>query len=701
MTDGPRLELDYLLHGGDYNPDQWLHDRGTLAEDLRLMELARWNAASIGVFAWAALEPADGEYRFDWLDERMEQFAARGWKVALATPSAAVPRWMTRRWPEMMRVLPDGRRRLPGERMSYCLSHPVLRERIRTINRALARRYGCHPALLLWHVSNEYVHYDETPGCFCEGCQAAFRDWLMEKYDGDLDRLNHCWWSAFWSHTFSAWEEIQAPAPHGDQSLHGLQLDWRRFVTDQTIDCFRNEIGPLREPTPETPVTTNLMGFFPGLNYWKLARELDVVTWDSYPTWHKPSSVVPNLADAEIGCETAFLHDLNRSLGGGMPFLLLESTPSVTNWQPVAKLKRPGMHRLSSLQAIAHGSDSVMYFQWRKGRGAFEKFHGAVVDHAGHENTRVFRDVAEVGSMLERLGAIAGSRTRAEAAIVFDWENRWAIDDAAGPRIENKDYVATCMAHYRPLWRMGIPVDIVPAEGDFSSYRLLIAPMLYMVSPAAAKRLKDFVRSGGALITTYWTGIVDENDLVYTGGFPGPLRELLGVWSEEIDALHPGERNRVAVEANGNGIDWRGEYNARELCDLIHAETAEVIGSYLDDFYAGRPAVTVNRYGQGCAYYIASRNDDEFTNDLLEALTRTLALSCVAPGPLPPGVTAQARYKDNKEFVFLMNFSSTPAEVQILRQPSTDILSGKAMNGRLTLPGYGVSVLEYTSQTHR
>ena len=261
------------------------------------------------------------------------------------------------------------------------------------------------------------------------------------------------------------------------------------------------------------------MGTYEGLNYWKFAPYLDVVSWDSYPRWHgeKP--------DWKLASEVGFVHDINRSLKHGKPFLLMESTPSMTNWMEVAKLKRPGMHLLSSIQAVAHGSDSVQYFQWRKSRGGSEKFHGAVVDHCGHENTRVFNDVKEVGETLEKLDDIVGTTINPEVAIIYDWENKWAIDGAYGPRREKKDYLPTCQAHYLPFWEKGIPVDVIDMDQDFSRYKLLIAPMLHMVRSGVGEKVEEFVKNGGTFVATYWSGIVNENDLCFLGGFPGPPAE--------------------------------------------------------------------------------------------------------------------------------------------------------------------------------
>ena len=596
-------KIPHFLHGADYNPEQWKATPEIWDEDMRLMKLANCNVASVGIFSWAHLEPEEGKFDFEWLDTIMDKLAENGIYAVLATPSGARPAWLSTKYPEVRRVNANGVRILVGERHNHCYTSPVYREKVRIINRKLAERYKGHPALIAWHVSNEY-----GGECHCELCPKAFREWLKKKYNGDLDKLNHEWWTAFWSHTYTDWDQIHSPVPHGERSIHGLTLDWRRFVTHQTIEFFKNEIAPLKEITPDVPVTTNFMGTYPGLNYWKFAREVDVVAWDNYPNWHGEEP------DWKLACRVGFTHDINRSLKGGKPFMMMESTPSMTNWMWVAKLKRPGMHLLSSIQAVAHGSDTVQYFQWRKNRGSAEKFHGAVVDHCGHENTRVFRDVAEVGRVLKELDPVIGTTVYPQTAIIYDWENRWAIDDSHCLLRDRKDYLPTCQAHYMPFWKKGVPVDIIDMDCDFSRYKLLIAPMLYMVRPGVAERIEKFVEEGGVFVTTYWSGIVNENDLCFLGGFPGPLRKVTGIWSEEIDALYPKDENYVIFNEN-NPLGLNKEYRVKELCDLIHAETAEVLAVYKDDFYAGRPALTVNSYGKGKAYYIAFRNNDDFLVD--------------------------------------------------------------------------------------
>lgn len=660
----------HFLHGGDYNPDQWLHMPEIIAEDMRLMKLARCNAMSVGIFSWAAVEPAEGKFTFDWLDRVMDQLAANGAFAVLATPSGARPAWLSQKYPEVLRVGPNRVRNLHGERHNHCYTSPIYREKVALINRKLAERYKDHPALLLWHISNEY-----GGECHCPLCQEAFRTWLTHRY-GTLDALNQAWWTSFWSHTYTDWSQIESPAPHGEHLVHGQNLDWKRFVTHQTLDFMKHEIATVKAVTPDVPVTTNFMGVYPGLDYWKLAPSLDVISWDSYPQWHRPGGDV-----AESSFQ-GFIHDMCRAFKGGQPFMLMESTPSVTNWSPVSKLKRPGMHVTASLQAVAHGADTVQYFQWRKSRGSSEKFHGAVVDHCGHEHTRVFRDVADVGRILEKLDPVIGTSVQPEVALIYDWENRWAIEDAKGPRNLKLDYVGTCHAHYRPFWQLGVPVDVINEDCDFNRYRLLVAPMLYMLRPGVAERIETFVRNGGTFVATYWSGIVNENDLCFLGGFPGPLRKVLGIWAEEIDALYDGETNTV------------GRYKARELCELIHVETAKVLARYGRDFYKGRPALTVNRFGKGMAYYIASRNEDKFHDDFYGKLVNQLGLRRVLDTKLPVGVTAQMRTDGKREFVFLLNFMGARKTITLGQAKFQDLLTGQKLTGRVTLSAYGSAVLE-------
>lgn len=669
-----------LLHGGDYNPDQWRRTPETWDEDTRLMKLAGCNAMTVGVFAWSALEPAPGRYEFGWLDAVMDKLAANGIHVVLATPSGSKPAWLSRAFPEVCRVNADRTRQPHGGRHNHCRTSPVYREKCRLINRALAGRYRDHPALLAWHVSNEYNGAD----CHCRLCYAAFRAWLRTRYGNDLDRLNHAWWTAFWSHTFSDWEEITPT----DEGIHGLMLDWRRFKTDQTIDFFRAESAPLRELTPGIPVTTNFMTGADTLDYWAFARAVDVVSWDSYPRWHETGD------DWQEAARTALQHDINRSMKGGRPFMLMESVPSIaTRRGRLKKRKKPGMHLLSSLQAVAHGADTVQYFQWRKGRGGVEKFHGAVVDHAGHERTREFRETAAVGRALARLEAVVGTTVPAGAALVQDWENEWALD--LGARVylgENLDYRGECLAHYRPFHAAGVALDVIDQDGPLDGYRLVAAPLAYMLRPGFAARLERFVAAGGTAVVTCWSAVVDQSDCCFLGGVPGGgLGPVFGVVEEETQNYLPGES--VAFAVTGDRLPGlAGAFRATGYCSVVRPAGARVEAVFREDYFAGRPALTVNRHGKGEAWYLAGRAGGDFLDAFYRALIRRLSLPRAVDGELPAGVSAVTRTGGRDSYLFLMNFNEHPVLVATGR-PRPDLLTGKTLGPAVTLGPYGVAVL--------
>ena len=396
------------------------------------MQQAHFNVATIGVFSWVSLQPAEDRFTFEWLDTVIEKLTAANRYFVLATPSAAQPAWMSQAYPDVLRADDRGRRVHHGNRTNYCPNSPTYRRFAVQMATKLAERYGQHPHLLLWHISNEYA----TP-CYCDTCAAAFRSWLQTRYSS-LAEVNQRWWTPFWSHTYTDWSQIEPPYADGERVTHGLTLDYRRFQSDAMLACYQLERDALRAITPNMPCTTNLMGTFPHLDYRAWAKEIDVISWDCYP---RPSGYTGDIA---------FLHDLNRGLKDGQPFMLLEQTPSSQNWQPVNALKRPGVLRLWSYLAVAHGADTVMYFQGRRGRGAGEKFHGAVIEHGGRADTRVFREVTELGAELERLGdTVVGARTPARVALLFDWNNWWAIEGAIGP-INPQGLSGLCTP---PLWR--------------------------------------------------------------------------------------------------------------------------------------------------------------------------------------------------------------------------------------------------------
>jgi beta-galactosidase len=673
-----------MLHGGDYNPDQWIQMPEIWDEDMRLMKLAKCNAMSIGIFAWSALEPEEGKFKFGWLDTIMDKLAENNAYAILATPSGSKPAWLSRAYPESCRVNADKTRQPHGVRHNHCRTSPAYREKCITINTKLAERYKDHPALIMWHVSNEYNGND----CHCNLCYDAFQEWLKKRYNNDIDQLNAAYWTSFWSHTFPDWNYIEPT----DSSIHGLMLDWKRFKTAQTIDFFNTESTPLKQITPHIPITTNFMTESDTLDYWAFSRAVDVVSWDSYPRWHETES------DSLEATRIAFNHDLCRTMKGGKPWMLMESVPSIPTRGCIKKIKEPGMHLLSSIQAIAHGSDTVQYFQWRKSRGGIEKLHGAVVDHVGHENTRVFKEVSEVGNVLSKLDSVVGSCVKTEVALIFDWENEWAINTGAAVYLgKNTKYREECLSHYTPFWEKGIPMDIIDQTCDLTQYKLIIAPMIYMLRPGFANRLKAFVDAGGTAVTTYWSAVVNESDLCFLGGVPGKdLKEVFGVWEEETQTYFPNEK--ISIKSNEkNYLGIKGKYNAVDICSIIHTNNAEVLCTYNDDFFADKPAITVNNYGQGKAYYQACRMQPDFHSMFYNKVIDSLNINPAIKADLPDGVTAQRRTNDEQNFIFLMNFSKEE-QVIYLSETYEDLLMQQPVSGEISLQKYGIRILSQKKQ---
>jgi beta-galactosidase len=663
-----------MFHGCDYNPDQWLGRPDILAEDIEYMKKAGVNCVSLGIFSWTALEPAEGQYDFGWLGEIIENLHQNGISTFLATPGAARPAWMAKQYPEVLRVGADLVRNEMGARHNHCYTSPVYRDKVYAINKKLSERFGKHPAVLLWHLSNEY-----GGDCFCPLCTAEFRLWLEKKYK-TVDAVNDAWWMRFWSHTYTGWSQIDPPLQRGEHHHQGLKLDWMRFVTDRHIDFMKWEIKAVRDGGSELPVTANFMGFYDGLNYQKFREILDVVSWDSYPGWHDAHQ-----SDTAVAAHTAAAHDLMRSILPDKPFLLMESTPSTTNWFHVSKVKAPGMHMLASMQAVAHGSDSVQYFQWRKGRGGSEKFHGAVVSHDRRSDTRVFKDVAQLGERLAGLGALAGSVPHPQAAVIYDWENNWAIKSSAGPRNAGLRYQETVKMHHRALWELGIGCDMPGMEADFSRYKLIAAPMLYMQRAGIVGKLRRFVEDGGVLVGTCFSGLADENDLCFLSDAPNGLTDVFGLRAEEISGLHDGEVNHVF---------WNDRcHSFIELIELVRTEGASVPAVFENDFYRNEPALCENTFGKGKAYYIAGGAQQLFLNDFYAKLAADFGLErALDADELPAGVTAQTRVKDDRTFIIAQNYNQRPVAVH-LRTPVRDLETGDLLSP-LVLPSYGVKVLE-------
>ncbi|MFC7305640.1 beta-galactosidase [Streptomyces monticola] len=589
-----------LAYGGDYNPEQWGPD--VHAEDMELMRVAGVNLATVGIFSWAQAEPAPGVYEFGWLDGHLDRLAEAGVAVSLATMTASPPPWLARLHPETLPVLADGTRLYPGSRQHWCPSSPVFRSYAVRLAEQLAKRYADHPALALWHIGNEYgCHISRH--CHCEISTAAFRDWLRERY-GTLDALNSAWSTDFWAQRYGQWDEIHTPRAAPSFRNPAQQLDYLRFSSDELLACYLAEKRVLDDLTPQIPVTTNFVPVAKTLDLFKWARETDIVSYDSYPDPHDPASVH----------EAAFSYDVMRGLKGGRSWLLLEQAPSAVNWRTRNGRKPSGGMRLGSWQAVAHGADSVLFFQWRQSRGGAEKFHSAMVPHGGRE-TRIFREVTELGAELAARPELLGSvPERADAALLLDWPNWWALELDAHPSADLR-LLETALAHHRPLYDASVACDVVPTDGDWSPYKLLVVPNLYSVDEDTAARLRAYTAAGGTLLMSFFSGITDAHDRVHLGGYPAPFRSLLGLRVEEFDPQPDGS--------------WREE---------IVLEGAEAVASFPD----GGPSVTRHTYGDGVAWYLGTRPDPAAMRALFDRVRAECGIEPPEPD-LPEGVQVRTR----------------------------------------------------------
>ncbi|MGK5443514.1 beta-galactosidase [Micromonospora sp. URMC 105] len=650
-----------IFYGADYNPEQWPEE--VWAEDVALMRRAGVDLVSVGIFSWALLEPAPGRYEFGWLDRALDVLHDGGIKVDLATATASPPPWLAHRHPETLPRTADGTVLWPGGRQAYCPSSPIFRERSLALVEAVAGRYAEHPAVVMWHISNELGCHNVH--CYCDVSAEAFRRWLRERY-GDLDTLNAAWGTTFWSQRYGDWAEINPPRTAPTFANPTQQLDFLRFSSDEQRAQLRAEQAVLKRLVRQ-PVTTNFMigTGIKYLDYHSWAPDVDVVSNDHYLTAADPLS--------HVGLALAADH--TRGVAGGDPWLLMEHSTSAVNWQPRNVAKTPGQLRRNSLTHVARGADGVLFFQWRASRAGAEKFHSALVPHAGAD-TKVFREVCRLGADLKALAEVRGSRVDAEVAILFDWEAWWGVELDSHPSVD-VTYADRLAALYGALWRAGVTADVVHPSADLSGYKLVLVPTLYLVRDADAEALHRYVEGGGTALVTYFSGIVDEHDHIRLGGYPGAFRELLGVRTEEFFPLREGERVRLDDGATADvWTEW------------LHPEGAEVLASYADGPLPGVPALTRHRLGAGTAWYVGTRLDEAATDRLV---ARLLAEAGARPPVVAPaGVEVVRRRAGERSWLFVVNH--TDAEVR-LDVTGTELLGGARCAGELRVPAGEVAVV--------
>jgi beta-galactosidase len=667
-----RWPTDGIAFGGDYNPEQWPDE--VQRRDVELMREAGVNFVSVGVFAWALLEPRPGEYEFGWLDRVMDRLHAGGIRVDLATATASPPPWMSRLYPESLPIDRDGRRLWHGSRQTWCPSSPVYAElSLRLVDR-LASRYGGHQALAMWHVGNELGNHNVH--CFCDVSADAFRGWLRDRYGNSLDRLNDAWGTAFWSQHYADWADVIPPRRSATQGNPTQELDFWRFSSDEVLASYRREHDVLAKVTPDVPVTTNFMAMTHtrGMDYWAWAPEQDIVSNDHYVDGRLARPVV----------ELSWSGDLTRNLaarsrggdaGPGTPWLLMEHSTSAVNWQPVNYAKAAGELARTSLTHLARGADGIAYFQWRASAAGAERFHSALLPHAGTD-TKVWREVVELGGLLQRLVDVRGTAVTAKVALVFDYQAQWA-SGLPGHPTKLVDYDREVQEWYAAFWDAHITVDVVPTDAVLSAYDIVVVPCLYLCTDAAADNIAAAARSGAHVVITYFSGLVDEHDHVRLGGYPGAFRELLGVRSEEFYPLGPDES--VRLDDGSTASVWT---------ELLHLEGADAVASYADGPTAGVPAITRRPVGAGTAWYVATRLQSTALARFVQRVVDEAGVAAVLDAP--SGVDAVRREGDDRSFLFVFNHTDQAATI---RATGLDVRHNVPVDGSVTIPAGGYAVV--------
>ncbi len=658
-----KFVLPHIYFGGDYTPEHF--PKEVMEEDMRLMKKAGVNMVTINVFTWGQLQPREDAWTFGWLDEIMDTLAANGVVADLGTATASTPAWMAKSYPEILPVDENGTRFNHGSRQCFNPNSPKYRELSAALVRKLAERYKDHPALAMWHVNNELSQMVGQD--FSEITINKFRDWCKAKY-GTCENLNKTMGLHFWGNNIYEWDELTPPMKTAHQHSTSLLLEWKRFTNECYMEVAKAEIDILREVTPDVLITTNFLYEYKLLDYHAWADMIDFISVSSFPdpkTTNHPG-------------EAALSHDIMRGLKD-QPFVLLEQAPSQVNWRMANVNKKPGVMRLWSHQGMARGSDSFLFFQWRASVHGSEKFHSAMVPHIG-ENSRVFREMTEFGNELPDLKEIVGSDVQADIAIVLDYNNWWTCEFTPGPTAL-LNYLENLQAYHFPLHEQNITTDVVPVDRDLSRYKVVVAPLLYMIKPGFKESVEKFVSEGGTFITTFFSGVVNENDEVFQGGYPGPLSDLLGLRVEEFEAMKPYINNSLVM--NGTLPNIEGEFESRLWCDILQLGTAEALAEYGSDFFKGSPALTVNTYGKGKAYYVATLPDNAFMQRFLKEVCAEQGVMPVLDAP--ENVEAVIRSNEENDYLFVMNHNYEPVEVTLPEGEYFDLLTRSTIEGSVKM----------------
>lgn len=657
-----------LYFGADYNPEQW--NKEIIFEDIQLMKQANVNYVSINIFGWANIEPEEGRYDFEFLDWLMNLLHENQIYVDLANGTASPPAWLVEKYPEMMPKTVHGNRLVHGSRQHYCPTSNTYRAYAKKLTEVVAKQYANHPALEMWHVNNEYTcHIHE---CYCDNCRAKFIEWLQEKYE-TLENLNDAWATKFWSQTYTNWAQIFLPEEMPTFKNPTQQLDYIRFISDMNLEIFEIEKKAIQKYSHDIPIMTNLMGLHKYVDGFKWAKNMDVVSWNSYPN---PYEIIPY--------PQFMANDLTRSLKK-QPFLIMEQATSAVNWRKVNGAKRPGQMRLWNYEAIAHGSDGQMYFQWRQSKGGAEKFHSAIVPHGCPQTNRIFKEVCELGEELSHLGELVGTNYVSDIAVVFDWNNWWALELEAKPNGELK-YIHEMTHIYKVLRELNIGIDFVHPDEDLTGYSVVIAPTLYSATLSFGEKIKKYVSEGGVFLTDYFSGIVNENDQVYLGGYPGLFRDVLGITIDEFFPLKSNMGGRVNISGKS--------YSSSTWQDMIQLENAKVVAKFETGSQTSYPAITKNSYGEGEAYYFGTKLENTGLKEILKEVTKGITFSYTDYVHPNYNVSISMRKNEHSVYLFILNYNDTDQEI-ILKKDGFSLLNQESVNKKYNISSGDVCIIKF------
>lgn len=665
--------------GGDYCPEQW--DETAWADDLRIMKEYGVNTVTINVHSWVMNQPEEGVYDYSRLDRIVDMLTRAGIRIIMGTGTTAIPNWMGKKYPDMLMTDIMGQHLTTGRREVYCTNSPDYRREIRSAAGHLAEHYKDNRNIKLWHMANEVGLV-----CYCDNCAKAYRGYLKRKF-GTLEKLNKAWITDFWGHTYTSWEQIDPPRsdteyspnindiPNNNFHFRSTEaIEYLRFFSESLRECYEIEAAAIREHIPDAAVTNNFQ--FRTLDYRRVCAASDVIAFDSYPEKN------------EHPAKSAMDYDICRNLHTpGKPFMIMEMTPSQASWAQTVPLKRPGEVERIAMRGLAHGADSALFFQIRRNLSGFEKFHGAMIDHVGHGNTRTGREMTDLGAKLRLLEPyLDGTAVKARAAFIMDFDAMFGVEIPCSIQKRVK-YMEEVQYYYRYFNEHNIPVDVLPASADLSGYALVAAPMLYMLDRTFAKEIERFVKAGGVFVCTYYSGLADLNDVIYPGGYPGVLKDVCGIWVEETDALTPQESNTVKTGSELGG----GEFDCGFLCDLIHLEGARSLGSYTKDFYAGMCCLSEHSFGEGKAIYIGSKLRQEGVDTVMSYCCGLAGVESSLE--TPEGVEACLRTGEKNSLLFLLNNRDDTVDIPLPSGWNTVLFGGEIEDGALRLPGSRAAVL--------